>query len=160
MLFLSSESFSQTKAIMTSLNTSGGIATGNSGSVNYSVGQVVYTYFGESNYNTTQGIQQANNKQEYSSMEDADIIENIKTELIVYPNPTNNLITLTAKGFNINNKINSYQLHNYQGQLLIKNSINQVSTTINLENFSSSIYILHVFIDNELQKTFKIAKNK
>lgn len=43
--------------IMETINASGSNATGSSGSVTYSIGQVFYTYIGESVYNVAQGIQ-------------------------------------------------------------------------------------------------------
>ena len=43
--------------IMESINASGNNATGSSGSVSYSIGQVFYTYIGQSVYNVSQGIQ-------------------------------------------------------------------------------------------------------
>jgi trimeric autotransporter adhesin len=43
--------------IMETINTAGSNSTGSSGSVTYSIGQVFYTYIGESVYNVAQGIQ-------------------------------------------------------------------------------------------------------
>ncbi len=43
--------------IMESINASGNNASGSSGSVSYSIGQVFYTYIGQSEYNVEQGIQ-------------------------------------------------------------------------------------------------------
>jgi len=47
-----------TTDIMESINAAGNNTTGSSGKVSYSIGQVFYTYIGESVYNVAQGIQQ------------------------------------------------------------------------------------------------------
>ena len=62
MLFFSFKGISQntqtnTNNIMETINTSGANATGSSGTVTYSIGQVFYTYIGQSVYNVAQGIQ-------------------------------------------------------------------------------------------------------
>lgn len=61
-LFCFSEMNSQNTAsniadIMATINATGNNATGSSGTVSYSIGQVFYTYIGESVYNVAQGIQ-------------------------------------------------------------------------------------------------------
>lgn len=62
-LLISFKGISQTSnvsknTVMETLNATGKDAVGSSGTVTYSVGQVFYTYIGQSNYNVTQGIQQ------------------------------------------------------------------------------------------------------
>jgi len=64
MLLFSFKSFSQStfdnsNNIMETINSSGANASGGSGSVSYSIGQVFYTYIGQSIYDVAQGIQHA-----------------------------------------------------------------------------------------------------
>ena len=64
MLLFSFKSFSQNtfdsnNNITGNINAAGANATGSSGSVTYSIGQVFYTYIGQSIYNVAQGIQHA-----------------------------------------------------------------------------------------------------
>lgn len=54
---ISQNTLGNTNYIMESINASGNNATGSSGSVSYSIGQVFYTYIGESVYDMAQGIQ-------------------------------------------------------------------------------------------------------
>jgi hypothetical protein len=58
MLLFSFKGISQnTNNIMGTINATGSNATGSSGTVTYSIGQVFYTYIGQSVYNVAQGIQ-------------------------------------------------------------------------------------------------------
>ena len=62
MLLFSFKSFSQStfdnsNNIMETINSSGTNASGSSGSVSYSIGQVFYKYIGQSIYDVAQGIQ-------------------------------------------------------------------------------------------------------
>jgi hypothetical protein len=54
---ISQNTLGNTNYVMESINASGNNATGSSGSVSYSLGQVFYTYIGESVYDVAQGIQ-------------------------------------------------------------------------------------------------------
>ena len=169
MILFSLEAYSQTNMMMASVNSAGHEATGTSGSVTYSIGQVFYTYLGETVYNVAQGIQHGNTTQqtpeETNLPEDVDTTgdevtteDTPKIDIKIYPNPTTDFITITSKGLENQNLINSYQLFNYQGQLIMENSMSQVNTKINLNNLSTSMYILRVYIDQKLFKTFKILK--
>ncbi len=55
----SQSTFDNSNNIMETINSSGTNASGNSGSVSYSIGQVFYTYIGQSVYEIAQGIQHA-----------------------------------------------------------------------------------------------------
>ncbi len=146
-----------------SINTSGDRMVGNSGSVSYSVGQVFYSYLENDTHQATEGVQQANsNRIENSNTpEDSGLPDDITQALIkasVYPNPTADYVTLTTEGFNFNHTLNSYQLYSYQGKLLSQNIIENQKTQIDLTHLSASIYLLQVFAEQKLLKTFKILK--
>lgn len=159
LLFITIESTSQTNTFLASANTSGHIAIGNSGSASYSVGQVFFTHQNTEDINLEQGVQRANLSQAITAPEDADIApEDSIKEVLVYPNPTTNFITLTAKGFTVENKVDSFQLYNYQGQLIMQDAVSAINTKINLGSLSSSVYVLHVFVKDKLFKSFKLLK--
>lgn len=150
---------SQNTANMETFNTSGEDALGNTGSVSYSIGQVFFTYIGESVYNVAQGVQQINlidNKEGIDTPEDVDSPE---VNIVVYPNPTTDFVNLAMKGVDLENGQNTYQLFSYQGKLIQQQNIEDDHTEINLSHLSSSIYILQVFVKNKIWKTFKILKN-
>ena len=144
---------------MYSLNTSGTNTSGNSGFVSYSIGQVFFSNFADDAHQVEEGIQigyQENT--EINNNEDADNVPSSEIEIVIFPNPTVDFITMASEGFDLDNQLNSYQLYNYQGKLLKQNIIEQNKTEIDLSNLSSSIYILQVFVEEKLWKTFKIVK--
>lgn len=160
MLFFSFKGISQntqtnTNNIMETINTSGANATGSSGTVTYSIGQVFYTYIGQSVYNVAQGIQHEELEKTLTTPEN-----NVepKTEIFIFPNPTTDYVTINMEGLEVENGPRSYQLYDIQGRILKQNTINQSGTQINLTDLSSSIYILQVYLNNKVLKTFKILK--
>jgi hypothetical protein len=160
MLFFSFKGISQntqtnTNNIMETINASGANATGSSGTVTYSIGQVFYTYIGQSVYNVAQGIQHEELEKTLTTPENS--IEP-KTEIFIFPNPTTDFVTINMEGSEFENGLKSYQLYDIQGRILKQNTINQTETQINLTNLSSSIYILQVYANNKVLKTFKILK--
>ena len=160
MLFFSFKGIAQntetnSNDLMDTIIASGNDATGSSGSVTYSIGQVFYTSIEESEYNVVQGIQ---HQETYNSLDTQDVIEP-KTEISIYPNPTTDFVNINMEGYELENGLKSYQLYDFQGRLLKQNTINQNETQVNLSDLSSSIYLLQVYVDNKALKTFKIIKN-
>jgi hypothetical protein len=158
MLFFSFKGVSQntqtaTGDIMGTINASGNDAAGSSGTVAYSIGQVFYTYIGLSVYNVAQGVQhdEINNtlKVPENSVEP-------KLEIFVFPNPTTDFVNINMEGFEYESK--SYQFYDLQGRLLKQNIINQAETQIGLSDLRSAVYILQVYVNNKIFKTFKILK--
>ena len=131
----------------------GGDATGSGGSSSYSVGQVVYTTNTGTNGSVAQGVQQP---YEISIAAGIEVTE-INLELITYPNPTNNALTLNIG--NYNNEVLTYQLYDMQGKLLDSKQVVNNNTTIGIQNLPTSTYLLNVLGNNALIKTFRIIKN-
>jgi len=132
----------------------GGNASGTGGSVSYSVGQLVYTINTGSNGTVSQGVQQPYEINVVTAMENSN---GITLEYKVYPNPTNELITITTKPY-INENL-KYMLYDLSGILLQDKKIESEETEISMENYFSSVYFLKVLKDNLEVKTFKIIKN-
>jgi hypothetical protein len=160
MLFFSSKSISQntlakTNNIMETIITSGNDATGTTGTVTYSIGQVFYTYIGESVYNLAQGIQHQAIKNNLSLPDDT---IDLKVDVLIFPNPTTDFVNINMNGLLLENEKRSYQLYDIQGRLLKQNTINQNITQINLNGLTPSMYILRINVNNKALKTFKILK--
>jgi hypothetical protein len=165
MLLFSLKSSAQSTGIMATLNASGHHVRSDSGSVTYSIGQVFYTYVGEPVFQVAQGILHSEGFQEpeenSSAPEDRDISEDTETpemEVLIYPNPTTDFITIATKSVAFENQINSYQLFNYQGKLLMQQNLSSIDTKIHLNHLSASMYIMRIFVNETLYKTFKILK--
>jgi len=141
--------------IMETIISSGTDATGSSGTVSYSVGQVFYTYIGsQSVYNIAQGIQHQ------ETIEKLALVENIvaKAEAFIFPNPTADFVNVNIKGIDLTAGQKSYQLYDLQGRLIKQNTINDIQSQISLNHLSPSIYILRIYVDNKVLNTFKIIK--
>ena len=135
------------------ISATGSEATGSGGTVSYTVGQVVYTTNTETNGSVAQGVQQP---YEISIAAGIEVTE-INLELITYPNPTNNALTLNIG--NYNNEVLTYQLYDMQGKLLDSKQVVNNNTTIGIQNLPTSTYLLNVLGNNALIKTFRIIKN-
>lgn len=132
---------------------SGGHATGNNGSMSYSVGQVFYFSVTSANSKIAEGVQQpyeifrVSSSLEYMGLSDA---------VSVYPNPTSEYVIIEIEN-PINNNLR-YKLFNAYGQLLSSKKINSSQTIISMGNYVPTIYYLKIFQTNKAITTFKIIK--
>ena len=131
---------------------SGGNASGNNGSLSYSVGQIVYTSIETTSGIVTQGVQ---HPFEILTLSGEDIT-NIGLHFSVYPNPTTSFVTLEILEIELTQL--SFTLLDLQGKLLFERKVAQPSTSIDLESYESGIYILNILDQNNLLKSFKIIK--
>ena len=131
----------------------GGDATGISGKVSYSVGQIAYTFSSGTNGSVALGVQQPF---EISTLGNDDF-PNITLEMSVYPNPTTNNVTLKISDFSTENL--SYQLFDIARKQISSEQISSFVTQINMDNLNSGIYFLSINNQTKTIKTFKIIKN-
>ena len=105
-----------------SMNTQGGNFSSSTGSLSYSIGQVVYEFYGSASFTMAEGVQQPFEVSNTFSLPllGADI------QLSVYPNPAINEITLNA------NKPDGleYHLFTIHGKLLESNIVIYPNTVI------------------------------
>lgn len=131
---------------------SGSNASGNGGSVSYTVGQVIYTTNTGTNGAMAQGVQQPYEISVVAGIADANGINLI---LSAYPNPVTEYIKLKAdKTENL-----TYQLYDINGKLIENKKIESIETNIVMSNFVNAIYFLKISDNNKEVKTFKIIKN-
>ena len=133
-----------------SMNAAGGNATGDGGSVSFSVGQTAFSANVGSNGSVTQGVQQP---YEISVLSLAEQAENIS--LSVYPNPSTDYLYLTTS-----DEISglSYQLFDMNGRLLKSEKITENQTNIDMQGLVSATYFVTVNQGNKTVKSFKIIK--
>jgi len=133
----------------------GGNASGSGGTVNYSVGQVVYTTnTGSSNGTVAHGVQQPFEISVVTGLEETKCIN---LAVSAYPNPTTDYLTLSVDNFETSNL--SYHLFDISGKLLETKTITGNETSINTSNLVPATYFLKVTENNKEVKTFKIIKN-
>lgn len=133
---------------------SGGNASGSGGTVSYSVGQTVYFTYTGTDGSTAQGVQQPYEISVVTGMEET---LGISLEIMVYPNPATEFITLKIENYEIRNL--NYQLYDMNARLLYDHKIVSNETGIVMHNLKPSIYLLKVTDRNKVIKTFKIIKN-
>jgi len=133
---------------------SGGNASGSGGTGSYTIGQVVYTTNTGTNWSAAQGVQQPYEISVVTGIEKA---KDISLEIVVYPNPASDFLTLKVENYDIESL--SYKLFDANGKLLESKKVTGNETIISLANLLPSLYFLKV-IDNQKEiKTFKIIKN-
>lgn len=137
-----------------SLNASGGMASGGSGSVYYSVGQIFYNANNGANGSISNGIQQPFEISDVIGIEEA---KSIKLAVSAYPNPATDNLTLSINEFDLSNLL--YQLYDMQGTLLQNEQITGKETSIAMSNLLPATYFVKIIKDNKEVKTFKIIKN-
>jgi hypothetical protein len=138
------------------ITASGGSFTEDAGSFSFSIGQVVYTTVTGINGIVPLGVQQPYKFR----MEPGIEIDKLPTlNCLVYPNPTNNFLTLKIENMiDFSLSALSFQLFDIEGSLIEKKKITSNETKIPMMNLVPSVYQLVVIYNNEV-KTFQIIKN-
>ena len=133
-------------------STSVGQALGTAGSWSYTVGQTVYDTYTGSTGSVAQGVQQTYDIVALLGAE----ISDIKRELVAYPNPIQE--TLTLKINNYKNEKLTYQLYDLQGKLWDSQSVKGAHTQLDMNDLAVGTYLLSIQDEELLVKTFRIIK--
>ena len=131
---------------------SGGNASG-SGSVSYSIGQLIVTTNKTKDGSVTQGVQQGFELFTLVNPE----LRTLTLKAVTYPNPTKDKIVLSLSDNNL--KELSYSLYDINGRLMRKGEVNKENTIIAMKKLTSGIYLLKVKQKEKQLKVFKIIKN-
>ena len=131
--------------------TTGGDASSSSGSLAYSVGQVVYTTNSNTDGTVSQGVQQA------FEIFTLSIDDNqLDILLSVYPNPTTSYINLRMDD-QIGKDL-SFQLYDLRGRLLRQGDITDKITQIDMQKLQSATYLINILHNHKRVKSFKVIK--
>jgi len=134
-----------------STNASGGDASGNNGSVSYTIGQVFYKV---NNSNAGQVLEGVQLPYEFIMI---GIEKAPGIQLLCFPNPTTGYLTLKAEN-DLGNL--SYQLFDTKGIMLLNKPLTGIYTRINMQKYPPGIYFIKAININKTIKTFKIIKNQ
>ena len=135
--------------------TSGGKSTDNSsGEISYTVGQLAFETTKNSQGSISAGVQQPF---EISTVLSNPNFSELNINLVVYPNPT--LDNLTLKIENNDKNDFHYQIIDINGRILIETKLIGNDTNIQMGNFIKATYFLKITQNNKEVKTFKIIKN-
>ena len=135
------------------VTTSGLNASGEGGTISYSVGQVSVAQNTGTEGSVIEGVQQPYIIDPTVGSE----IANINLKLATYPNPTSDEIILTAEDLDLENF--SYQLLSNEGKVLISKASIESTNNISLQSFPANIYLLNIYRDQIIIKSFRIIKN-
>jgi hypothetical protein len=132
---------------------SGGNASGNSGSLSYSVGQVAYIMCSSEDGCITQGVQQP-----YEIYVEVGMKNDRGIDLFsaIYPNPVKDELILQVRDHSKPGLV--YRLFDLNGYLLEKGEILNSLTSIPMGHLSSGTYLLHVTLNDKTIQTFTIIK--
>lgn len=148
-VFTNNYSFSQV-----AINAAGAGGTGSDGSIEYSLGQIVYTTGNGSEGTVLEGAQIPFEIFVITALPEAlDIV----LYCTIYPNPTKGNLTLKIK--NTENTMYSYALYNIAGKQLQVEFITMDETVIEMENLPAGMYFLKITENKKDIKTFRIIKN-
>lgn len=136
----------------TSVHTSGGDVKNDSGSISYSIGQVVYQNNANSTGSVNQGIQQVFEITTLG-LEDA----KFNFSLATYPNPVQEQLNLSVGNYQ-QEKL-SYTVLDSQGKILVQGEISAQETILDLRALQVATYFVEVQHAGKKVQTFKIIKN-
>ena len=131
--------------------TSGYFAQTGSGTLSYTLGELVIDTYTKNNTTLTQGFQQP--KIVVTAINE---ISGLDFSITAFPNPTSNMVKLKIeKG---NSEKTDYVLYDIGGKALLKGRLENGEADISFEPFLPAMYVLKIHIDGKEVKTFKIIK--
>ncbi len=133
--------------------TTGGDVSSSTGSVSYSVGQIVYTTNTGTTGSVAQGVQQPYEISVSTAIKGS---EDILLDFTAYPNPVKDILRLKTGERNFDGI--TYQLYEINGKIVEKKIVTATETMISMSDFPKGIYLLKMIDSNKVLKTFKIIK--
>ena len=140
--------------IKTDIST-GSKATGDGGTVSYTVGQVAFTTATGSSGSLMGGLQQPYIIESITGIED----NRFSVGFTVYPNPTVDYIFLKSNIDKVISQKVVYTLYNFEGKIIDKREVLEKMTFIPMKEYGSATYFLKVMVGDSEMKSFRIIKN-
>ena len=131
----------------------GGDATGNGGSVSYSIGQVDYSTNTSTNGSVSEGVQQP---YEIFVITGTEVLPSVSLSCKVFPNPITDFLILSVG--ESEKKDLSYRLSDLNGRVIASSKVIDEQTKIQMGTLRDGNYFLTVVRNNTEIKTFKIIK--
>jgi len=132
------------------VSTQGDSYTNSSGSIDFTLGEVVINTGTDGSNDLTQGFHQTN--WNFVSIED----HVPSYEAIIFPNPTSEILTIRTSTFeNV-----TYALYDAQGKLVIQDKLSSVQTPIQVSQLAPGAYSLILNNDAQNLKTFQLIKQQ
>ncbi len=139
-----------------SVNATGGNASNEHGSVSYSIGQILYSAYSNSDGNITEGVQQPYEIFVITSVEDLDGID---LQLTAFPNPVDDQLQLLVSGQDRSLLSDfHYRLLDINGKSLKHERMTDDITLIDMSGKQPGVYFLLVTASQERVGLFRIIK--
>ena len=130
--------------------TQGDSYTKSSGSIDFTIGEVVINTGTDGSNDLTQGFHQTN--WNFVSIED----HVPSYEAIIFPNPTSEVLNIRTSTFeNV-----TYTLYDARGKLVIQDKLSSVKTLIQVSQLAPGAYSLILNNDTQNLKTFQLIKQQ
>ena len=139
------------------ITTTGGEATGNAGSVSFTIGQIAVQTAANGNASIAEGVQQPYEIQTVG----VDNYPQLTLDAKVYPNPTADRLILSFCSSVVETHGRASlqaALFNNNGQHIRTLNVTGVQTDIDMTDLSSGTYYLRVTDGKQTLKTFKVVK--
>ena len=130
--------------------TQGDSYTNSSGSIDFTIGEVIINTGTDGTNDLTQGFHQTN--WNFVSIED----HVPSYEAIIFPNPTSAILNIRTSSFeNV-----TYTLYDVQGKLVLQDKLSSVQTPIQVSQLTPGSYSLTLNNDTQNLKTFQLIKQQ
>jgi hypothetical protein len=134
------------------ISSAGASATGTGVQLSWTIGEPVIETFTGTSAKLTQGFHQS-----MLSVTAIDPTLFPELQVSVYPNPVSTQLRYKISGERIQNL--SYRLFNAEGKTILNKTVENPEELINMEIYTSGIYLLKFFREDDPLKTFKIVKD-
>lgn len=149
--FILSFAFSAMLSAQSTLVGTGGEATGNGGSVSYSVGQIAVQGNSNGTVSISEGVQQP-----YEiSVVGVDNYPDIKLNAVLYPNPTQGRLKLEISNLQFEGELKVYDVN---GKYLLSKKLEGEITEFDLSSYAPGTYYINVYNGTQSLKSFKVVK--
>ena len=129
----------------------GGTATGNGGTVTYTIGQIAVQSYGEGGTSISEGVQQPYEIQTIG----IDNYPGITLNAMVYPNPTTSNLQLAISNAEFKGTVKVFDTN---GKFLFSKKIEGENTEIPMSNLAAGTYFVNVCQGQQVLKSFKVVK--
>lgn len=129
----------------------GGTASGNGGTVTYTVGQIAMQSNSNGNISISEGVQQP-----YEiSIVGVDNYPGITLNVTVYPNPTLDKLNLEISDNDFSGEVRIFDMN---GKYLFSKKTEGTLTEMDFSSFAQGTYFVNVFSGQKQLKSFKVVK--
>ena len=132
------------------VSTQGDSYTNASGSIDFTIGEVVINTVTDGTNDITQGFHQTN----WNFLGVEDFAPNY--EAIIFPNPTEDVLNIRTSAFeNV-----TYTLYDAQGKLVMQDKLSAEQTPIQVSQLAPGSYSITLNNETQILKTFKLIKQQ